>query len=485
MSSRVLDDGEMTGKCICRSFKLRLKAKSTKILVDFAFNLLRPPLHDAAAATPPPPVPPADHHHHPKVARRAPLPSNEGCGPALLLPTSDTADVRAPQPPPPPPPAALDLPPPAAAACPSPPTRDGGRAGWGKRLGRYSQSKRSQRLERYRQAQPLGLGVGGQVPGAGRLGTGQRALGAIAPAVPLWPTHLHLACIGRGTDRAQPLGTECGPKGAGRRTAGYRTAGAGRYSAYRPALAHPPPPCSHRVRQRSPSHGQRAHLTASPAASAHDRRGATASEPRPTSTKDRGHDNDNQRARRTASELERQPASTADDQRTRRTASEHNGRPASPKNGQRTRRTASEPEERPASPTHVQRAERMASQRGWTIAREGDHDGWDGEGDGRWGQRTARAAAADGGGGSKDEHLLILSLLFFLFSVVFTPPTPPYSYSPKHPPAPAPIHSALHIPLPLLGYMAHTPITRSPSHQLVIHGAPGTSSKIPCQKTHG
>ncbi|KAF8162021.1 hypothetical protein BJ912DRAFT_1069063 [Pholiota molesta] len=209
-----------------------------------------------------------------------------------------------------------------------------------------------------------------------------------------------------------------------------------------------------------------------------------------------------------ASQDDSQQRRTDDGQRARRTASEDD-------DGQRAERTAGheDDEQRPTAPTTDRMVRAM-----------------DGGGNGQRGRQPRT-------GGSKDEHLLVLSLLLSLFSL--TPAHPSrenlklalrakYRTS-SISPAPNPSHPALpdggtgkrplsrptasaaprasnaalftyvrlqpqapaaRPPPSTAPYTSRYPfwdtrhihpITRSPSHQLVSHGAPGTSSKSPAR----
>ncbi|KAF8202526.1 hypothetical protein BJ912DRAFT_920877 [Pholiota molesta] len=115
---------------------------------------------------------------------------------------------------------------------------------------------------------------------------------------------------------------------------------------------------------------------------------------------------DGQPTRTAASEHETRPVSATDgqraprmaSQRARRMGSEHETRPASTNSGtEYYGRAASTTEAQPAERTAGQRARKTGNdgqvsknfgKRGTTRATCCDHDGPDGDGDGRWGQRT-------------------------------------------------------------------------------------------------
>ncbi|KAF8162023.1 hypothetical protein BJ912DRAFT_1069065 [Pholiota molesta] len=280
-------------------FKRSLKMISTKIWL-ISLYIHPSPLPFAAATVAPsparPPLPHADHHHHHHHHLRV----------ALLWAGSLKQQHPRLFP----------------AVCPSPPWRDVGRP-----------YKRTTCTHGRQHPASASSDVGRLVLNTRTSKTTRAAQGWLDPKRALG--------TGGATGKAQPLGTRCGPWGAGRRTAGYGTAGAGRYSACRPALAHPPPPCSHRARQRSRSHGQRAYLTASPAASEHDRQGATTSGP-PTNEHEGSRPRQRQPvstpmaskharrpATRTDGEHEERSASTTDGQRGQTAGGGHDGRPAS------------------------------------------------------------------------------------------------------------------------------------------------------------
>ncbi|KAF8202534.1 hypothetical protein BJ912DRAFT_920887 [Pholiota molesta] len=365
-------------------------------------------------------LPPTDHHHQPPSSRREPLPSNEGCGPAILL---DTADAQGPPltvTPPPLPPATL-LPPSTLPTTPSP------------YAPRLPQAVPTQSLALRTRIPPLASTVdahGGRPPSTNG---GQRAW-RTASEQEMRPASTNggqLAQRMASQHETRPESTADGGWGhtankgvrvwvrvASRRGAGASTANEGQHDD-KLASQDDSQQCRGRARTiASNANSERRRRSATTTASqrkepagANDgqqlrKRGQQPddelasqddSQQRQGRARTMTSNANSQRRRRPASEDGQQPASTTDGQRAdARPASEHEERLASTNDGQRVRWTASEHERGPESRTDGRPAKTNNNQRGRRPATYGDDDVLDGEGDGRWGQWMARVAATGG-----------------------------------------------------------------------------------------